>query len=545
MLPFIPLLKEMFTIMFNYNEDFYPTPMKLINKMLSNLDFKYVKTVLEPSAGRGDLVEGITKQFDNTRNYRNTKKYDIDLIELDENLRYILQGKNYRVIADDFLSFDTFKKYDAIIMNPPFSNGDKHLLKAIEMQQNGGKIVCILNAETLKNPYSNTRKDLITKLEKFNAKVEYIQDAFTTSERKTSVEIALIYIDIPKSDYNSVLLDELKNDESYKSKNNHNNYTLIDSDFINGIVQQYNYEVKAGLKLIEEYNSLKPLMLSKFDDNSNPVLKLSLDRQDEDGSDLENAYIKQIRLKYWKTLFNNEQFMGLFTSNLKQKYMQYVGELKDYDFSLYNIYTLRIQLSKEMVQGVEETILNLFDEFSHKHYYDESSKNIHLYNGWKTNKAYKINKKVIIPLNGYDDFWGKYNPTRYQVLDKLKDIEKVFNYLDDGQTEEIDITETLKLAEEYGDTRKLDLKYFYITFYKKGTCHIEFKNMNLLQKFNLFGSQQKGWLPPSYGKASYNDMSHEEKEVIDQFEGKASYNKVMNNKSYFIMNTEKLLKLTS
>lgn len=531
--------------MFNYNEDFYPTPMRLINKMLSNLDFKYVKTVLEPSAGKGDLVEGITKQFDNTRNYRNTKKHDIDLIELDENLRYILQGKNYRVVADDFLTFDTFKKYDAIIMNPPFSQGDKHLLKAIEMQQNGGKIVCILNAETLKNPYSNTRKDLITKLEKFNAKVEYIQDAFTTSERKTSVEIALIYIDIPKSDYNSVLLDELKNDESYKSKKTNNNYTLIDSDFINGIVQQYNYEVKAGLKLIEEYNSLKPLMLSKFDDNSNPVLKLSLDRQDEDGSDLENAYIKQIRLKYWKTLFNNEQFMGLFTSNLKQKYMQYVGELKDYDFSLYNIYTLRIQLSKEMVQGVEETILNLFDEFSHKHYYAESSKNIHLYNGWKTNKAYKINKKVIIPLNGYDDFWGKYNPTRYQVLDKLKDIEKVFNYLDDGQTEEIDITDTLKIAEEYGDTRKIDLKYFYITFYKKGTCHIEFKNIDLLQKFNLFAGKSKMWLPPSYGKASYNDMSREEKDVIDQFEGKESYNKVMSNKSYFIMNTEKLLKLTS
>jgi hypothetical protein len=41
-----------------------------------------------------------------------------------------------------------------------------------------------------------------------------------------------------------------------------------------------------------------------------------------------------------------------------------VEELKDYDFSFYNIYTLRIQLSKEMVQGVEDTILNLFDEFS-------------------------------------------------------------------------------------------------------------------------------------------------------------------------------------
>lgn len=531
--------------MFNQNTDFYPTPEKLIYKMLSFVNFKSIKSVLEPSAGKGDLVEAVQKKFNNSQYHHKRDKYDIDAIELDENLRYILQGKNHRVIADDFLTYDTFKKYDLIIMNPPFSQGDKHLLKAIEMQQNGGKIVCLLNSETLKNPYSNIRKDLLLQLDKYNATVEYVRNAFTDAERKTNVEIAIIYINIPKIEHNSVILEELKQEELHKSKNDHDSYSLIDSDFIKGIVQQYNYEVKAGLKLIEEYNSLKPLMLRSFTDDNKPVLKLELEYEDKDGSSLENAYIKQIRLKYWRTLFSNEQFMGLFTSNLKQKYLQYVEELKDYDFSFYNIYTLRIQLSKEMVQGVEDTILNLFEEFSHKHYYDESSKNIHLYNGWKTNKSYKINKKVIIPLSGYDDFWGRYNPTRYQVLDKLKDIEKVFNYLDNGQTEEIDITDNLKMAEHYQETRKIDLKYFYITFYKKGTCHIEFKNMELLHKFNLFGSQRKGWLPPSYGKAKYNDMTAEEKTIINEFEGKDSYNNVMENKEYYIMNTEELLRLTS
>ena len=52
-----------------------------------------------------------------------------------------------------------------------------------------------------------------------------------------------------------------------------------------------------------------------------------------------------------------------------------------------------------MIIGVEDTILNLFEEFSHKHhYYNETSSNIHYYNGWKTNQAWKINKKIIIPL---------------------------------------------------------------------------------------------------------------------------------------------------
>ena len=48
----------------------------------------------------------------------------------------------------------------------------------------------------------------------------------------------------------------------------------------------------------------------------------------------------------------------------------------------------------------------------------------------------------------------------------MKDIEKVFNYLDNGLTEDINIDEALKLAEYYGETKKIELKYFYVTFYK-------------------------------------------------------------------------------
>lgn len=515
--------------------------------MLSKLDFRTLKSVLEPSAGKGDIVEAITKKLEcHQQRYYSNNKYDIDAIELDNNLQYILKGKKLRLVHDNFLTYNTYKKYDAIIMNPPFSNGDKHLLKAIEIQQSGGKIVCLLNAETLKNPYSNIRKELINQLQKYNAEVEYLENTFLEAERKTNVEIALIYIDIPKIEYNSVIIDELKKEEVYKTNNQHTSDKLINSDFIKGIVEQYNYEVKAGLKLINEYNSLKPLMLRSFKDDGVPVLKLSLEYEDKEEDSLENAYIKQIRTKYWQALFSNDKFMGLFTSNLKQKYMQRVEELQDYDFSLYNIYTLRIELNKEMAQGVEDTILNLFEEFSHKHYYDESSKNVYLYNGWKTNKSYKINKKVIIPLNGFNDWFNKsYHPTDYKVLDKLKDIEKVFNYLDNGETEEIDITDTLKMAEHYQETRKIDLKYFYITFYKKGTCHIEFKNMELLHKFNLFGSQKKNWLPPSYGKVKYSDMTPEEKATVNEFEGEQSYSNVMSNKSYYIMDTSELLKLTS
>lgn len=132
----------------------------------------------------------------------------------------------------------------------------------------------------------------------------------------------------------------------------------------------------------------------------------------------------------------------------------------------------------------------------------------------------------------------------WEVQAKLADIEKVFNYLDGGRTpDHINLIQVLRNAERQGITKKIKLKYFTVTFYKKGTCHIEFTNLGLLDKFNLFGSQRKGWLPPSYGKVRYDDMSKEEQEVIDSFQGKENYEKVLQNKDYYLVQSTDLLLL--
>ena len=427
--------------MFKDNPDFYPTPSSLIRKMLDSIDFRTIRTVLEPSAGKGDIISVVLEKLKYAHNnYSNKKiKYDVDCIEIDENLRYILQGKGYRVVHDDFLTYNSLKTYDLIVANPPFSGGEKHLLKMLEMQK-GGYVVCLLNSETLLNPYSNSRKDLVQKLRDYNASIEYIENAFTEADRKTSVTVALIKVNIEKPEQSSIILDELKKQEHHREESTYNNHSLINADFIKGIIEQYNFEVKAGLKLIAEYNALQPLVLGTFKD----IIKLEIkDKYTNDTSTDENYYIKKVRAKYWTSLFSNEKFMGQFTSNLKQKYHDKVRELVDYDFSLYNIYSIRVQINKEMIQGVEDTILALFEELSYKHsYYNEMSKNIHYFNGWMHNSAFKINRKVIILLSSYYDLqysWGGYRPSQNGVIDKLSDIEKVFNYLDGGITENVNM----------------------------------------------------------------------------------------------------------
>lgn len=543
--------------MFTSNKDFFPTPENIIDKMLSDIDFKIIQSILEPSAGKGNIVEAIQKKEKIYSSYNNKFTFDIDCIEVDQNLQAILKSKNMRVVYNDFLTYDTLKEYDIVIMNPPFSDGCKHLLKALEMQsRNGGAVVCLLNAETLKNTCTNDRLLLNRKLEECNAKIEYIQDAFLDAERKTGVEIALIKVQLPEVQKHSFILDGLRKAQEEKETSTYtNDGQLVENNFLEAIINQYKMEVEAGKKLIREYEAMQPFILSEFAKDKETgetiqqggcILKLDLsNNRDSYRSTLSlNGFIKEVRGKYWKALFQNPKFIGQLTGNLQREYYNKVEDLKNYDFSLYNIYELKIDMNKKIVKGVEDTIIGLFEELSNKyHYYDEMSKNIHFYNGWKTNKSYIINKKVIIPLNGYHDLsysWGGFRPTNRDVIEKLQDMEKCFNYLDGGLTEAVDLVQSLQFAEEYEETKDIVLKYFNVTFYKKGTCHITFTNEELLKKFNIFGAQHKGWLPPCYGKKAYSDMTTEEKAVVNDFEGETEYKKVMNNKKYYLFDGNNL-----
>ena len=145
-------------------------------------------------------------------------------------------------------------------------------------------------------------------------------------------------------------------------------------------------------------------------------------------------------------------------------------------------------------------------------------------------------------MNAWGRCNGSYDPASYEIIEKLADIEKALDYLSGSSGNERGIRETLHEAKKIGQTKKIPLKYFTVTFYKKGTCHIEFTDLELLKKLNIFGSQQKGWLPPAYGKKSYFDMDEEEKKVIDEFEGVESYVETMTNSDYYLYSASDSIK---
>ena len=527
-----------------YGIDFYPTRPETIEKLLDGIDFKTINNMLEPNCGDGAIVDYIREKCKTINTYKKVH-VDMDCIEIDPNLRHILQGKNYRVVADDFLQFNTLKAYDLIAMNPPFSNQEHHIKKAIELLLNsGGELRAIVNSSMIKNPYSNIRKEIINILESNNADIEFYESEFSDARRETDVEIAIIKCKFAKKEVGSVILENLKQAELEAEDTYTSNY-IVENDFFKAIIKQYNFECKTGINLIKEYNKLKSFTSSEFNKEDSSILSLRIgsDRSYSEPSEnlLINNYLKEVRRKYWTALFNNKEFTKLFTSNLQRDFYNRLNELTNYDFNEFNINELRRQMNLQVVTGVKETILKLFDEFSRKHSLD-SGGNIHYYNGWKTNSCWKINKRIVLPLNSYGTWNDRFDPTHYQCIDKLSDIEKVFNYLDTGKTEELTLREILQKAKDNNQTKGVITKFFKINFYSK-TVHLTFLDLDLLKKFNIFGAMNKNWLMPSYGKKRYEDMTQEEREVIDEFEGKKEYDKTLKNNEFYIYNPSKILML--
>ncbi len=538
-------------------DQFYPTPPSVARKMLADLDFRMIQTVLEPSAGKGDLIMTMAREY--SRYGSNRHNLDVDCCEIDPYLRSILKynfseekrrelidrdgrwsgdanaldSVNAHIVHDDFLTYRTYKHYDLILMNPPFATGARHLIRAIEMQKDGGAIVCLLNAETIRNPYTAERMMLADLLKKYGAEIQYVEDAFSgDAERKASVDVAIVRLHFIPEREESTIWERMKKavDEDVDAPDAEL-HALVPGDYIEQAITLYRTEVAATMAFVREYKALSPYMSrtlnAKDHFDSAPILTLTVtDDNYVRGFDYQK-YMRTVRLKYWRALFENKKFIGRLTSELQKQYREQTERMADYEFSAFNIKQIALEMNASLMEGVEKAIIDLFDKLTVEHsWYPECAANRHYYNGWATNKAHKIGKKCIIPTYGmFSSYsWSKETFNVSTAYNVISDIEKAFNYLDGGRTDDVDLDARLRAADAQGQTRNIECKYFKIDLFKKGTTHIKFlpSATPLVDRLNIYASQKKGWLPPRYGKAAYGQMSTEEKAVVDSFHGDGS-----------------------
>ena len=534
---------------------FYPTPPTLVKKMFEKINWETVHSILEPSAGKGDIIKGLRDCYIKREKNKYAKydlynrdvswKVSIDCVEIDPNLAAILKDEKYygtkvncyNVTQADFLMWDTFTRYDLIAMNPPFSEGDRHLIKALDLCRTGGQVVCILNAETIRNPYSNIRQDLVHRLQELHADIEYLQDEFVDSEHKTDVEIALIYVDIPKIEYDYDMFEKMNRAKEYKSKYDSmtSDYQLATDDLIANVLKQYNDECTLGLSLIDTFERFESIIPTS--ERKQAIISIAINSRDSNNESItkHNAFLRELRAKYWNILFQSDLIAPLLTQATRDYFRLNLERLRAFDFTYSNIKTIQIELSQRMTGSIEDAVVEQFDKLTYHNSMSNSS-NVHYYNGWCTNDAYKLNKKIIIPCYGvFDDRYCN-SWDLWKSEEKLDEIEKILIFLNGGFTAEhrVDwIIRSYQSSKSYNG-EKIHCAFFDLEFKKKGTIHLWFTNEELLKKWNIFAGKKKNFLPNDYGTKTYKDMTSEEQNIVNAFEGEKSYKETISNQNYYL-----------
>ena len=119
---------------------FFETPLPLARKVHELADLHTGHSILEPSAGRGALLDPLPKDT-----------FRIQTIEILSENASALKAKGYPCEEADFLSLLPIPYYDRIIMNPPFAKQADidHVARAFKCLKRGGRLVSIMSAGVL------------------------------------------------------------------------------------------------------------------------------------------------------------------------------------------------------------------------------------------------------------------------------------------------------------------------------------------------------------------------------------------------------------
>ncbi len=168
--------------------DFFPTPEEYAADLVDRLGIEPGMVVLEPSAGHGMLAEA-------ARDAGAT----VEAVEVASDLRDILQEKGFSLVGNDFMETTPSQRYDAVVMNPPFSNDMDidHVRHAFGHLKPGGRLAAIVSS--MAGQRSNKKNKAFREwLDDLGASEEMMPEgAFKDSLNPTSVRTKIITIEKP------------------------------------------------------------------------------------------------------------------------------------------------------------------------------------------------------------------------------------------------------------------------------------------------------------------------------------------------------------
>lgn len=463
-----------------FNKDFFPTPDDVIEKMLEGIDLNSRMRILEPSAGKGNILDYIKEKFNAKYVYSGSFFTNMYCIEKDRELQQILLGKGYKLIDNDYLKHKTERKYDLIIMNPPFSEGVKHLYHAMESSPEAD-IVCLLNKESLVNRYSKEREIVYNQLLGRDAEFIDLGRCFAKSERNTQVEVVMVRIKGQKDKEGYDFSFDFKSTgEKHYSVGDIKNNQLETRNVFDSLVGRYNKIKQLGADYIRLQNEIA------FYANG---LTANTRFMDDLNKGSYESFVNGLREASWQGVYDETNLANLITQKVRNEIDEAQKNNSVMAFTVENIFSLLSTLTQSLGQIKEKCINEAFDHLTR--YYKENRTYIE---GWKTNEAWKVNRKCILPWSTL-----KYSGKRGLSYDRerdFQDIEKALCLISGAEYDKIKEECLTAVCEQQSlETGEWHGSYFFrFKMYKKGTLHIEFKDETLWKKFNLEACKGKNWI---------------------------------------------------
>lgn len=459
-----------------FNPDFYPTPEDVIFQMLDGIEIED-KIILEPSAGKGNIIDYLTLYG----------AKEVLFCESNEDLAHISSQKA-RFLESDFLNLDSSRisHIDLIVMNPPFSADEKHILHAFSIAPAGCKIISLCNAQTIKNTYTNARKELKNNIDLYG-NFQNLGNCFENSERETGVEIGLVILQKPGASYSTEFEGFFLDEEEEPDGDG-----IMSYNFVRDLVNRYVASIKIFDRQLEEAEKMNQLTSGYFS------VKMGMNVTNNQKPIQRADFKKEMQKSGWKFIFAKMNMQKYATKGMRDDINKFVEEKTEIPFTMRNIYVMLANVVQTQEQTMDKAILEVFDKVT-EHYHD----NRFNVEGWKTNSHYLLNQRFIFPSMVDQDKWSWNenfaHPSSYGNFERIEDLIKAICFITGDNYDEKETLNRFMRDHKMPYGVWVDWDYFRVKGHKKGTIHFEFKDRELWGRFNQRVAKLKGY--PLFEKA--------------------------------------------
>lgn len=459
-----------------FNPDFYPTPPEVAALMLDPLDLRG-RTVLEPSAGKGDLVRHCLARF----------AEEVVWCEKEPELQDMLtsiRGASPAHSYADFLQVQAadVSHIDLICMNPPFSADEAHILHAWAIAPPGCEIVALCNWNTCEGTYRRLQLQLASLVDAYGSK-ECLGECFADAERPTRVSVGLVRLTKPGTRQGADEFDGffLGPDEVEAQGEGIIPYRRS-RDIVNRYVEAcriYDEQVEAGVRL--------RMVLDGFFGQ-----ELGLQVTVEGAPVTRNRFRRELQKAAWKHVFAEFLPARMATSQLAKDINAFVEQQSKIPFTERNLWRMLQIVAGTQDQRVDRAVEEAIDSLT-----QHTKENRWGVEGWVTNSGYMLNRRFIRAYMA-EPSWSNPHLVRVKTYgsqsDEIRDLIKAICFLTGRPFEEVAQSE--RGDNLYAPGEWYAWGFFRFRAYKKGTVHFEFLDEEVWAAVNARYAKIKGQVLP-------------------------------------------------